>query len=63
MCCGQQLLPGSPKKQHFVGGALMVGFLEDGPAPGILNPNLTVFTGSGQQAAMSVERHGEDHVW
>ena len=62
MCCGQQLLQ-VPQKQHFVGRVpLMVGLLEDGPCSGILNPNLAVFTGSGQQAAVGVEGHGEDHV-
>ena len=36
--------------------------LEDGPCPGVENPNLAVFTGGGQQAATGVEGHGKDHV-
>lgn len=36
--------------------------LQDRPEPGIEDPNLAVFTGGGQQAAVGVERHGQDHV-
>ena len=36
--------------------------LEHSPCSGVENTNLSVFTGSGQQAAVGVEGHGEDHV-